>query len=117
MLHTPPPAPPTSPTPTTAAPTSTPSTSARFPFVLPVLSRIHSNCRPLVTTIIVVIAFTFVIILVVIAAIIGLVMRIVAITIEFAIRMENITAELQAIIKSYYYLNFRGSWGRILSFI
>ena len=69
------------------------------------------------TTIIVVIAFTFVIILVVIAAIIGLVMRIVAITIEFAIRMENITAELQAIIKSYYSLNFRGSWGRILSFI
>ena len=69
------------------------------------------------TTIIVVIAFTFVIILVVIAAIIGLVMRIVAITIEFAIRMENITAELQAIIKSYYLLNFEGSWGRILSLL
>jgi len=63
---------------------------------------------------IVVIAFTFVIILIIVVAIIGLVMMIVTIIIEFAIRMEDITMELQAIIKSYYLLNFGGSWGRIL---
>ena len=55
-------------------------------------------------TMIVDIAFNFVIILVNIAGVIGLVMKRVIIT----IRMEDITIELQVIIKCYYLLNFGG---------
>jgi len=59
-------------------------------------------------TMIVVIAFPFVIILFAIVVIIRLVMRIETITIEFVIGIEDIAIELPTILNSFYLLNFIG---------